>query len=470
MQRDYKQYQQEVTDDISTVLRDAGCQPILFIGSGFSKRYAGAPNWEELLRKLAENCPLIDKDYAYYKQTYSDPMKIGSVFADAYREWAWGKGRSKFPDLYFTESYPSDIFLKHTVTELLKGMQPTKNSNDAAMLAGELEALRSMSPHAIVTTNYDEFIEPLFPDYERVIGQTILRQPYLSIGEIFKIHGCVSEPSSLVLTKEDYENFNTDKKYLSAKLLTYFAEHPLVFVGYSATDPNIKSVLYDVDRMIRANFQLIPNIYILEWSPDITSASYPAHDRVLSVGEDREIRIKSISAASFEWVFKALGTEGSLEKVNMKLLRALMARTVDLIRKDVPTKQIEVDFQTLEHKMASGESVAMLLGITSLDHASKVNATYPFTLTQVAEELGFNFWSSANKYIDQVKSETGFDIKKSDNTYHITMKTGKKSSTNKYSQALVDLLIKVSKCETYKLAQDCQVAGSSATKLIAAKK
>ena len=162
MQRDYKQYQQEVTDDISTVLRDAGCQPILFIGSGFSKRYAGAPNWEELLRKLAENCPLIDKDYAYYKQTYSDPMKIGSVFADAYREWAWGKGRSKFPDLYFTESYPSDIFLKHTVTELLKGMQPTKNSNDAAMLAGELEALRSMSPHAIVTTNYDEFIEPLF--------------------------------------------------------------------------------------------------------------------------------------------------------------------------------------------------------------------------------------------------------------------------------------------------------------------
>jgi hypothetical protein len=464
MQRDYKRYQEEVTEDIATVLRDAGCQPILFIGSGFSKRYAGAPRWEELLRKLAEICPNIDKDYAYYKQTYGDPMKIGSVFADAYREWAWDAGKSKFPVEYFSEKFPPDIFLKHTVTELLKGMGPTKGSYGSAILDGEIAALQAMSPHAIVTTNYDELLEPLFPDYERVIGQKILRHPYLSIGEIFKIHGCVSEPTSIVLTKEDYDSFNTDKKYLSAKLLTYFAEHPLVFVGYSATDPNIKSVLYDVDRMIRADFQLIPNIYILEWSPDISEASYPAHDRVLSVGDDREIRIKSISVSSFEWVFKAFGAGGSLEKVNMKLLRGLMARTVDLIRKDVPTKRIEVDFQTLDHMMATGDSVATLLGITSLDHASKVNATFPYTLTQVAEELGYEYWSRANQHIDEVKRQTGFDIKGSDNSYHITMKTGKKSWTNKYSQAVVDLLAKVAKGEAYTLAADCQVSSAPAAK------
>lgn len=459
MQRDYKQYQQEVTEDIATVLRDAGCQPILFVGSGFSKRYAGAPTWEELLRKLAETCPRIDKDYAYYKQTYSDPTKIGSVFADAYREWAWGSGKSQFPAEYFSEKFPPDIFLKHTVAKLLKGLGPTKGSYGSAELDGEISALQAMSPHAVVTTDYDELLEPLFPDYQRVIGQQILRHPYLSIGEIFKIHGCVSEPMSIVLTKEDYDIFNNDKKYLSAKLLTYFAEHPLVFVGYSATDPNIKSVLFDVDRMMRANFQLVPNIYILEWSPDINSSSYPAHDRVLSVGDDREIRIKSITASSFEWVFKAFGAGGSLEKVNMKLLRGLMARTVDLVRKDVPTKRIEVNFETLEHMMASGSSVATLLGITSLDHASKVNATFPYTLTQVAEAMGYQYWSRANQHIETVKRQTGFDIKGSDNSYHITMKTGKKSWTNKYSQALVDLLTKVAEGKAYKLAADCQVSG-----------
>ena len=329
----------------------------------------------------------------------------------------------------------------------MKDLGPTRGSYGSVELDAEISALKAMSPHAIVIINYDELIELLFLDYERVIGQTILRHPYLSIDEIFKIHCCVSKPTSLVLSTEDCDTSKTDKKYLSAKLSTYFAEHPLVSVGYSATDPNIKSVLYDVDRMMRADFQLIPNIYVLEWSPDITSTSYPAHHRVLFVGDDHEIQIKSISAASFKWVFKALGSAGSLEKVNMKLLRGLMARAVDLIRKDVPTKRIEVDFLTLEHKMNSGESIATLLGITSLDHASKVNATFPYMLTQVVEDLGLSYRSRANVHIEEVKKKTGFDIKGSDNSYHITMKTGKKSWTNKYSQAIVDLLSKVSKGE-----------------------
>ena len=118
MQRDYKQCQQEVTEDIETLLWDAGCQPILFIGSGFSKRYANAPKWEELLRRLFEICPRIDRDYAYYKQTYGDPMKIGNVLAAAYRGWAWDKGKSKFPSEYFAENFPPDIFLKHDCRDI----------------------------------------------------------------------------------------------------------------------------------------------------------------------------------------------------------------------------------------------------------------------------------------------------------------------------------------------------------------
>jgi len=459
MPMNYKQYQDEVTADIAGVIRDAGCQPILFVGSGFAKRYTQAPNWEQLLRKLAEACPKIDKDYAYYKQTYNDLTVIGRVFAEAYREWAWDEGRSKFPEAYFSEKYPTDIFLKHTVAELLKGLGPSKaGSFGSPELDAEIVALKAMSPHAIVTTNYDEILEPLFPEYERVIGQTILRQPYLSIGEIFKIHGCVSDPLSLVITKEDYTTFDEDKKYLSAKLLTYFAEHPLIFVGYSATDQNIRSVLYDVDRMIHANFHLIPNIYILEWSPDVTAASYPARDRVLTVGDNRNIRIKSITASSFEWVFKAFASGGTLDKVNMKLLRSLMARTVELVRKDIPTKRVEVDFQTLEHQLASDKGFATLMGITILGDPSKVNATYPYTLTHVAEQLGFTYWASANELISLLKDQTEFDMKASDNTYHISMRTGKAkgSVTNKYSQAAIDLLAKVLSGDDYVLATDCQ--------------
>ena len=65
MPMDYKQYQEKITADVAKMIADASCQPILFIGSGFTKRYAKGPSWDELLGVLAKKCPRIDKDFAY---------------------------------------------------------------------------------------------------------------------------------------------------------------------------------------------------------------------------------------------------------------------------------------------------------------------------------------------------------------------------------------------------------------------
>jgi SIR2-like domain len=463
MPMNYAQYQAEVTADIADVLAAAGCQPILFVGSGFTKRYTGGPSWEELLKALAAACPQIDKDFAYYKQLYAgDFKKIGTVFTEAYREWAWGKGKSKFPAEYFDAALSGDVFIKHMVAELLSKLGPSaKGSYGSAELDAEIAALKNMSPHAIITTNYDQVLEPLFADYEPIIGQQIMRLGFLAIGEIFKIHGCRSKPLSLIFNEADYKKFETDHKYLSAKLLTYFIEHPLVFVGYRAEDPNIKSVLADVHHMVGAGPGLIPNIYILEWDNTLTPASYPARDKVLAVGNDVNIRIKSISAGSFEWVFKAFGTQGTLEKVNTKLLRSLMARAVELVRSDIPKRHVEIDFKTLDHAVNTGENFAKLFGVTTLSDPSQVNLNYKYTLTQVANELGYDYWSPANDLITRVKVDTGFDLKGSDNVYHIKMRTGKAegSVTNKYSEACVDLLRLVRDKKKYTLQkQDVKVS------------
>jgi hypothetical protein len=63
------QYMEDVKADIANTVEGTACQPILFIGSGLSRRYFSGPSWDELLARLAAMCPLIDKEYAYYKQT-----------------------------------------------------------------------------------------------------------------------------------------------------------------------------------------------------------------------------------------------------------------------------------------------------------------------------------------------------------------------------------------------------------------
>jgi hypothetical protein len=446
----YAQYQEDIKADIAATLKLCQCQPILFIGSGFSLRYSNGPNWEALLTKAAEACPAIENDFAYYKQKYSgDLPKIGSVFADLYFEWAWTKsGKKQFPPELFTAETPRDSYLKHVVAGLLEDLT-TKGATKT--IQAELAALKKLGPHAVITTNYDTLLEPLFPQYEVVVGQSVFRQSALVVGEIFKIHGSITDPGSVVLTAEDYEVFNRTKRYLSAKLLTYFAEHPLLFIGYSATDENIRNVLHDMSRMFTPTTALIPNIYVLQWDKDINEASEPQRERVLEVGDDINVRIKNIVANDFTWVYEAFGANGVMEKVDLKALRSLANRMHKLIRTDIPSKNVQVNYEALEHAISNQGTFANLFGVTGLGDPGAANANHPYTSTTLAEQVGVDHWYHTNELIKRIKQDTGFDMQSFDNLYHVAIKTGQAagSRTRKYSDAAVDLLKKVLAGEAY---------------------
>ncbi|CAM3480693.1 SIR2 family protein [Polaromonas hydrogenivorans] len=446
----YAQYQQEIKEDIAATLKAAQCQPILFVGSGFSLRYANGPSWEVLLRQLGAMCPLIDKDFAYYKQKYDgDLCKLGSLFAEHYFEWAWSsEGKKHFPPALFSPGMPRDFYFKYAAAEMLASLKLEDST-----LSEELAAFKAIGPHAVITTNYDTLLEPIFPKYDVVVGQDVFRTSPLSVGEIFKIHGSIADPSSLVLVQEDYDDFEKDKKYLSAKLLTYFVEHPLLFIGYSASDANIRNVLYDMSRMFKPSMMLIPNIYILQWDKNQNENSYPPREYVLEVGDGVNVRIKSITAKSYEWVYQAFGAGGTMEKVDLKALRSLMARMVNLIRTDIPTKNVQINYAALEKAISDGDSFANLFGVTNLNDPAAANANHPYTATMLTRELKLSHWSKANKLIEQVKKDHGYDIKANDNIYHVRIKSGdaESSAVRKYSANLVALLNKVMLGEEYKL-------------------
>jgi len=436
----YEQYKESIIADISTCVDSMGVQPILFFGSGMSQRYIKTPTWNGLLEMLVEKCPKIDKGIVYYQQKHVSPITISSVFAESIREWAW-EDQTHFPEELFAENQPADIYIKHLTAEIFSESWDTPDAEALrTTYSVELDALKSINPYAVLTTNYDDFLEHTFPQYTTVVGQEILRANYAAVGEIIKIHGCCSNPDSIVLTQNDYDEFGVKKKYLSAKLLTYFAEHPLIILGYSAQDPNVRALLSDIDEILSPNNELIPNIYLVEWSASCESSGKHPAEKLIPIDNDRSVRLKSITANSFEWLYSTLGSNDAISSINPKLLRSVLARTYQLVRQDIPNKTVEIDFQTLEHAVSSEEEFAKLYGITTLDDPSSINAAYPYSLTSVAAELGYTYWHYANELIKRLDEEQGINIKTSDNKYHIAIRAGNRIQTHKYSQACVDLL------------------------------
>ncbi|HFV9606753.1 TPA: SIR2 family protein, partial [Salmonella enterica subsp. enterica serovar Birkenhead] len=370
-----------------------------------------------------------------------------SVFSDSYNEWAWGEGEKNFPAELFEAGNEPSIYFKYKISSVFNSLLQEKeivNNN-------EIDLLRKIHPHSIITTNYDKLLESIYPEFTPIIGQKILYANHGSIGEILKIHGCCSNPKSIIINRDDYDDFIKKKKYLSAKLLTFFAEHPLLFIGYSAEDSNIKNILSDIDELLSENGDVIPNIYILEWTDKQNENEYPRRERLIQVSANKSIRIKSIVANDFSWVFSAFGANRALDNINPKLLRALLARTYDLVRTDIPRNPVQVDYRVLSSISESEGELAKLYGIATSSDGMAFNASYPFTLTTLGQSLGFKGWHDANKLLEIVKNITGVDIKTFDNKYHYAIMNGDEIQSHRYSNYLRELLEKVRNGEEFDL-------------------
>ncbi|MEZ9516454.1 SIR2 family protein [Vibrio splendidus] len=447
----YEQYKEWVQSDIEACMENLQVQPILFVGSGMSQRYFDAPCWDKLMFDMAESCPLITKKFAYYQQQHmKDNTEIASVFSDIYSEWAWEEGQDRFPAEMFEPEVTKDSYLKFEVASHIKILADEFHIETNAY-HDEIESLRRVKPHSIITTNYDDALEKIFPDHHKVVGQEIVRANYTSYGEILKVHGCLSNPETLILTSEDYSDFNKRKKYLSAKLLTYFAEHPLFFLGYSVTDSNIKGILSDIDEILAPNNELIPNIYMVCFEPDADIRKDLPTEQLVTIDATRSVRLKVIYASDFKWIFDALSACTPEITVNPRLMRSLLARTYKLVSSDIPKQELPFNFQLLQDIEDKSDILPTLFGITQLTDAQAFNANFDYTLTDVARELGGGYWNHAENLLNEVWEATGISIKASDNKYHVAIKTGARSTSHKYSQQCIDLLRKVKNKETYAL-------------------
>lgn len=461
----YNEYLVDSLARLRTVLDDSGSRPILFVGSGMSRRYLEAPDWIGLLEQLISLNPNCKFPIAYYTQnTGNDLPKVASAIVEQYQDHAWEQyGKEAFPANLYDPAYPKSIFLKYKAASIFQELTD-KFAIEGHPHEAELKLLTNLNPHAIITTNYDGLLETLFHTYSIIIGQQVIRKKEATnIGHILKIHGCMTNPEEIIISDEDYKVFNDKKKYLTAKLLTYFMEHPIVFLGYSLSDSNIKAILAEIAEIVSGEGdEVVNNIWFVEWKKDEIASEYkPASDKTIDLGNGKSIRVNYILVNNYERIFESLYQPSrtpmdALREFQNNVYNIIKSKTitdleVDMVNiqnlKDESVLARSIGFKPIEEESEGTEERFTLLGVGTIADAEQLMTRFPMRISQVAERVGLSNWNYVDQLIKQVARETGFKMKESNNDYHIDI--GIKQSEHRYSMDAVRLFEKMIKKENY---------------------
>ena len=324
--------------------------PFLFIGSGFSRRYLDLPSWRGLMGKFAEDAHPEGSEFAYqfYKNkidpeilTYDNllPLMAREIEKDYTEKFLtdvkFQTSREKYKDFILDDV----SCLKIGIAEFFK---KSESKFDSPAYKNEVIALKEIKNKVagVITTNYDRFLEYIFDNFETYIGQDqLLFSQIYEMAEIYKIHGCCSDPASLTITQNDFKVYNKKNAYLSAKLLTIFLEHPVVFIGYSLNDPNIKSILSDIVQCLNDDQleQLSKRLFFVLRASESRPESIITREKEFG---GRALEVTEIIRKDFTDVYNTIGKV--TPKYEPKILRSLKKDIYELVTSNDPKGRLHV--------------------------------------------------------------------------------------------------------------------------------
>ena len=360
---------------ISNAIKNTGHHPFLFVGSGISKRYLGSEKWDELLRLFSTELDGNEFQYNVYAAQVEEDDYYGQQPAIAYLLEKDYNNKVLTSQKYenFREHHKEELknkisALKIAISEYLSKYVLPEQSLELNLLK-EL-SVRSIS--GVITTNYDTLLEKLFPNFTTYIGQEeLIFANIAGIGEIYKIHGSISDAKSLVLTSKDYALFEEKSSYLIAKLLTIFLEYPIVFMGYSLNDRNIRNIFQTIsnclsqekldllkDRLIFIDYSYDEKIY--DWATQFTNG--------------KNIKMSCIATNDFSTIYKAILSTKS--QYNPTILRQLRRDIYELANASKPSgKIVACGFEKLDD-ISKAEQFVLGVGVAKHGHMIKSEQLY----------------------------------------------------------------------------------------------
>lgn len=309
--------------------------PVLFIGTGFSLRYLeNSYTWNDLLEKITFELTGNRENYLDLKASHKidsgyDYPKIASDLEKIFNETVRNDRDGKFKDIndIFYKNMEDGIQLSRLKTYICEILGSLKRRDDIKNEIPELiKAKKNIS--SIITTNYDQLIEEIF-DFIPLIGNDILlSEPY---GSLYKIHGSVTDPRSIIISHDDYRIFDERYDLIRAQLLSLFIHNPIIFIGYSVTDQNIKNLLRVIFKYVPPNTELAEkirsNFLLVEYDSGSDSDDVVWHDIDIE-GFATTIRVNKIATDNYKQIYRQIA------RLNLPV-SAMDIRKVQNIFKDI---------------------------------------------------------------------------------------------------------------------------------------
>lgn len=195
----------------------------LFVGAGFSKNahlQSGAklpPNWDEL------------GDLFFEKSRNRKPNKNDRAYANVLR---------------LAEDV-ENMCGRQALTELIRNA-----INDDLLSPSDTHMqLMALPWQDVYTTNYDTLLErsvARLKEQNKCFYTTVRNSQEIGMGSspfLIKVHGDINEPSSIVITEEDYRTYPVGHQAMVNHIQNAIMTKTLVLIGFSGNDPNFNQWL-----------------------------------------------------------------------------------------------------------------------------------------------------------------------------------------------------------------------------------
>lgn len=286
--------------------------PILFVGTGVSLRYLKhSYTWDELLQYISYELKgnkeyYLDLKSKYFVNNKYDYAAIASDLEDEFNKNLIDDRNGKFKAINdkFYLNMEKGINISRFKIYIASLFQDTEVKDEMKEEINNLKKIRK-NIGSIITTNYDCFIEKIF-EFNPLIGNDILlSNPY---GSVYKIHGCITTPEKIIITKSDYNNFEQKYELIRAQLLSMFIHNPIIFIGYSINDENIRKLLKTIFTYVSDNTELAnkikSNFLLVEYEKKSTNVNVYEHD--INIDSETIIRVNKVKTDNFMALYESI--------------------------------------------------------------------------------------------------------------------------------------------------------------------